>query len=277
MTQAIAAAEQRLTACVRHGRTAAIQIAYFAVAAQVRQTTGSFLDWRWPGVLVGGVVSWAICALLTASFLGGMAGGVVAAIIFACLFYFPGNAALKARHETLRTAMAEWNNQQARERQRIPALTAQLTAARQQHETLVKTLRQAEWLASAKYRREQFLQRPWKELRGGELEKFLAEVFRELGYAVDQTGKTGDQGADLVVSRGNRRLAVQVKGREGTVGNGAVQEAHTAKSIYHCVGCCVITNSLFSPSAKVAANSVGCILIDETQLPDLVRGTFSID
>jgi hypothetical protein len=104
----------------------------------------------------------------------------------------------------------------------------------------------------------------------------LAEVFTEPGYEVQHVGGTGDQGADLIITLCGRRIVIQVKGREGTVGNGAVQEAHAAKSFYCCHACCVITNSKFSPSAEILAKSVGCTLIDEDRLPDLVMGSFNL-
>ena len=109
-------------------------------------------------------------------------------------------------------------------------------------------------------------------MRGGELEQFLAEVFSELEYTVDRTGKAGDQGVDLIVSKDGHRIAVQVKGYVDSVPNTAIQEAHTGMRYHTCDACAVITNSRFTSGGKNIANAVGCALIDENTLPRLILG-----
>ena len=90
---------------------------------------------------------------------------------------------------------------------------------------------------------------------------------------MERTGKTGDQGVDLIVTWGARRIAVQAKGYPGTtVGNKAVQEVHAGKDFYHCNAGIVVTNSTFTPHAEQLAASVGCTLIDGSKIPDLIRG-----
>ncbi len=64
---------------------------------------------------------------------------------------------------------------------------------------------------------------PWQGMTGVDFEDFLASVFQYLGYTVEPTKATGDQGVDLLLSKNGRRVAVQVKGYPGTtVGNKAV-------------------------------------------------------
>jgi HJR/Mrr/RecB family endonuclease len=113
----------------------------------------------------------------------------------------------------------------------------------------------------------------WGSLTGIPFENFLAAVFREHGYDVETTKTTGDQGIDLVITLADRRLAIQAKGYPGsTVGNSAVQEAHAGMTFYRCHGSVVITNSTFTKGARELAASVNCILIDGSQIPDLIRG-----
>jgi HJR/Mrr/RecB family endonuclease len=112
----------------------------------------------------------------------------------------------------------------------------------------------------------------WKELKAERFENFLADVFREWGYDVQTTKTTGDQGVDLIISKGGVKTAVQTKGYVSSVGNDAIQQAHTGKSIYRCQRCAVITNSTFTPSARQAAEAVGCVLVDEEQIPLLIDG-----
>jgi restriction system protein len=112
----------------------------------------------------------------------------------------------------------------------------------------------------------------WRCLRGHPFEDFLQAIFENLGFHVDRTKLTGDQGADLILTRDNIRIAVQAKGYAESVGNGAVQEALAGMSFYRCQRCAVITNSTFTASARELAGRINCSLIDCDQIPDLIRG-----
>ena len=106
-------------------------------------------------------------------------------------------------------------------------------------------LEREQLLASNEYRRRKLLTENWKAMRSVEFEQFLERVFVELGYGVETTKVTGDQGVDLVVSNRSKRIAIQVKGYLNSVSGGAIQEAFTGMACYRCDGCAVITNSLF--------------------------------
>jgi hypothetical protein len=117
----------------------------------------------------------------------------------------------------------------------------------------------------------------WRGMTGIQFEHFLKDVFEELGYRVDLTSATGDQGADLIVSTPHRKIAVQAKGYlSGTVGNKAVQEAHAGMAYYRCTASMVITNSTFTRKACEAAIMLNCTLIDGQKLPLLIQGEISI-
>jgi HJR/Mrr/RecB family endonuclease len=93
-----------------------------------------------------------------------------------------------------------------------------------------------------------------------------------LGYEVEQTGKSGDQGVDLIVRGKGRRIAVQAKGYVDSVGNAAVQQAFTGKTFYGCHACAVVTNSRFTASALEAAQATECALVHEENFEDFVFG-----
>ncbi len=124
-------------------------------------------------------------------------------------------------------------------------------------------------LASAKYR---LVHMDWRALRGVPFESFLSEVFDMLGYAVQTTKASGDQGVDLIAAGKGRRIAVQAKGYEGHVGNHAIMEVYTGMKIYQCETCVVITNSSFTRAATDCAQGVRCLLIDGSRIPDLIEG-----
>jgi HJR/Mrr/RecB family endonuclease len=112
----------------------------------------------------------------------------------------------------------------------------------------------------------------WESLRGTDFEQFLEELFSFRGYTVERRGRTGDHGVDLILMRDALRIAVQAKGYEGSVGNEAVQQAFTGMRITGCNRCAVVTNSNFTNHAKDAALRTDCILIDGTQIGDLIMG-----
>lgn len=117
------------------------------------------------------------------------------------------------------------------------------------------------------------LQCDWQHLTGIPFEDFLADVLRHHGHDVETTKTSCDQGIDLLVTIMGGRIAVQAKGYlGGSVGNGAVQEAHAGMTYYSCQSAVVITNSTFTKAARDLAASVRCTLIDGTQIPDLIRG-----
>jgi HJR/Mrr/RecB family endonuclease len=121
-------------------------------------------------------------------------------------------------------------------------------------------------------RRNKLLLEDWRAMRGIPFEDFLKEVLQVLGFTVDSTKATGDQGIDLVASRAGERLGVQVKGYDGSVSNRAVQEAFAGMSHYRCHRCAVVTNSEFTSAARELALSTGCILVDKNLIPELIAG-----
>jgi restriction system protein len=126
-------------------------------------------------------------------------------------------------------------------------------------------------------RKNQLIHCRWPEMTGVDFENFLASVFQELGYEVRTTGVTGNQGADLIVSKHGRKVAIQAKGYpRSTVGNEAVQEADTGMISANCQAAAVITNSDFTSSARELAAKVGCRLVAGHQMRDLIEGRITL-
>jgi HJR/Mrr/RecB family endonuclease/uncharacterized protein (DUF697 family) len=107
-------------------------------------------------------------------------------------------------------------------------------------------------------------------MTGEEFEEFLACCFRNLGYAVEMTPKTGDFGADLILYKAGKKTVIQAKRYQGKVGNSAVQEVVSAVKYYGAQDAIAITNSKFTSNAHKLAQANGVQLWGREQLIDLV-------
>jgi hypothetical protein len=121
-------------------------------------------------------------------------------------------------------------------------------------------------------RKNRLLRTDWRVLTGIPFERFLADVFEELGYNVETTKASGDQGVDLVLVRDGVRIAVQAKGYVGSVGNEAVQQVYAGMRKYACTRCVAVTNSRFTTGARELATVNDCLLIAGDQISDLILG-----
>lgn len=109
------------------------------------------------------------------------------------------------------------------------------------------------------------------KLKGDEFENFIKYVYELLGYTVEKTKKSGDQGIDLIVKRHFRKIGIQLKRYNGKVGNSAVQEAVAGKKYYKLDKVCVLTNSSFTRSAKELAKANGVELLNRNDLKSLIE------
>lgn len=108
-------------------------------------------------------------------------------------------------------------------------------------------------------------------MEGFTFEHFLEQLFTNMGYQATVTKATGDQGADLVISRYNKKTVVQAKCYSDVVGNKSVQEVVGSKSFYGCESAMVITNNYFTPSAVELAKINNVKLVDRDALIELLE------
>lgn len=101
-----------------------------------------------------------------------------------------------------------------------------------------------------------------ENMTGLEFESYVAYIFRRQGYNVITTPKTGDFGADLILTKPNERICVQCKRYKKPVGVSAVQEVATAKTYYDCEKAVVVTNSKFTKAANKLATANKVVLYD---------------
>lgn len=107
------------------------------------------------------------------------------------------------------------------------------------------------------------------ELGWREFEALVQELLESHGYACRYVNGRRDHGADIIATKGDEALAIQVKHRaDGRrwIGERAVQAVVTAIPIYECSRGVVITNSTFAPGVKTVARAHGVVLRDRTWL-----------
>lgn len=104
------------------------------------------------------------------------------------------------------------------------------------------------------------------KMEGVEFEHFLADVFRRKGYMVKLTPASGDYGVDLIIMKGEMKIAVQCKRYSGTVGVSAVQEVFAGKSFYDCNEAMVVTNSTLTTPAANTARKLGVTVWERSRL-----------
>lgn len=62
------------------------------------------------------------------------------------------------------------------------------------------------------------LQNKFEDFDPFDFEDFVAQLFRDNGFRVEQTPRTRDYGADLIVEKDDERIAVQIKRHRNPVG-----------------------------------------------------------
>ena len=114
-------------------------------------------------------------------------------------------------------------------------------------------------------------------LNGYEFEEYLVNLFKILGYTAVQTSLSGDQGADLILSKDDEKIVVQAKKYDGKVSNKAVQEIAAAKNYYDADKAMLVTNSSFTKSAIELAFSNDVELWDGRKLKSVIKRMNSIE
>lgn len=108
-------------------------------------------------------------------------------------------------------------------------------------------------------------------LDGYQFEDFLKDLYLKMGYDVEPTRLSGDQGADLVVVKFGEKTVIQAKCYSGKVGNKAVQEILASMSLYQAQKGAVITNNYYTPATFELAEANNIELIDRDGLEKLIK------
>ncbi|MHB8634132.1 MAG: restriction endonuclease [Thermoplasmatota archaeon] len=106
---------------------------------------------------------------------------------------------------------------------------------------------------------------------GYQFQQYLTTLFGEMGYRVERTPLSGDQGADLILHGLGETVVIQAKRWTGPVGNDAVQEAVAAVAHYHADRAMVVATTSFTKSAHALAASNRVELVDGEALRRLAK------
>lgn len=97
-------------------------------------------------------------------------------------------------------------------------------------------------------------------LSGEAFEEYLYVQFKRLGYRVRFTEASHDYGADLILRKRGKRIAVQAKRYDRNIGITAVQEAAASAAYYEADQAMVVTNQYYTKSAWNLARQNDVIL-----------------
>ena len=93
---------------------------------------------------------------------------------------------------------------------------------------------------------------------GHAFEYYCADILRKNRFEnVEVTQGSGDHGIDILAEKDGITYAIQCKCYSSNIGNAAVQQAHTGKSLYHKDIAVVLTNQHFTAQAKEEASALG--------------------
>lgn len=109
-----------------------------------------------------------------------------------------------------------------------------------------------------------------------DFEDFICQLFKETGYDVKTTSYSGDYGADLILTKGEENIAVQVKrySKGNNVGVKDINQVLGAKSYYNCKSARVITTSSFTKAGKDLASQTQTELWDWARFQKVICDTY---
>lgn len=104
-----------------------------------------------------------------------------------------------------------------------------------------------------------------------DFEKLVSELFESMGYDVKVTGKPGDQGVDIRLTRGDEVSIAQCKKYRGTVGQPAIRDFYGTMQHEKVLRGYFVTSGMFSVAASTWAAGKPIVLVDGPELLTSMR------
>lgn len=111
-----------------------------------------------------------------------------------------------------------------------------------------------------------------KRMNPFKFEKYVADLYKSMGYSVHQTKRTGDGGKDIIVQKNGQTYYIECKRYANPISSSKMRDfvgacalgGKNIKGIY-------VTTSRFTSDAKSAARRKGIELIDGEKLTRMIR------
>lgn len=166
------------------------------------------------------------------------------------LVAFAGKRQIPLTEAEIKTYIHQWSQNEAIQKRAAAIKEALDTHQPLQHRTTINEVDQMDGIA---------------------FERLLGDLYTQMGYEVTYTKASGDQGADLLLTKGGERKIIQAKRYKDDISNTAVQEAVAAKAFYKIPHTAVATNRYFTKGAKDLAAANGVELIDRDILCEWLK------
>ena len=115
-------------------------------------------------------------------------------------------------------------------------------------------------------------EKDFDNMTGHDFEHFCADLLTKNGFNnVEVTPGSGDHGIDILAEKDDITYAIQCKCYSKDIGNAAVQQAHTGKSIYKKDIAVVMTNRYFTTQAQEEAQALGVKLWNRDKLISFIE------
>lgn len=109
---------------------------------------------------------------------------------------------------------------------------------------------------------------------GSSFEAWCAELLQRIGFCnILISGKSGDQGVDILAEKEDIKYAIQCKCYSSDLGNTPIQEVYAGKMFYNCHVGAVMTNRHFTDGGRQLASSTGVLLWDRDWIQKKVAET----
>ena len=141
-------------------------------------------------------------------------------------------------------------------------------------EAATKRFHERQNITNSSHQSETYIFNNYDHMDGHDFEYFCADLLKKNGFSnVEVTQGSGDHGIDILADKEDISYAIQCKCYSSNIGNAAVQQAHTGKSLYHRDIAVVLTNQYFTTQAKEEAKALGVKLWDRDKLQELINNS----
>ena len=130
--------------------------------------------------------------------------------------------------------------------------------------------RQAE-VEEAQLRRHRQLHDHWMSMSGPEFERELATLYRQLGYRVESTPTSGDQGIDLILRKNGMTTVVQCKSHQKPVGPAIARELFGSMVAFRADDAILACTAGFTRGVKDFVKGKPITLISASELVSMGR------